>query len=45
MTMKMRLKLKNISHRIDINRPRQRNGQKHTNYKMCLSLMIVICIN
>ena len=45
MTMKMRLKLKHISHRKGINRPRQRNGHKHTKYKMYLSLMMVIYIN
>ena len=47
MTKKMRLKLKNRSHRKDINRPRLRYGHKHTKYKMCHSLMMVtwvICI-
>ena len=43
MTMKMRLKLKNKSHRYDINRPKPRHGQKHTKYKMCLSITMVIC--
>ena len=42
--MKMRLKLKNKSHRYDINRPKPRHGQKHTKYKMCLSITMVICI-
>ena len=44
MTMKMSRKLKNKSHRYDINRPRSRHGHKHTKYKMCLSIMMVICI-
>ena len=39
----MRLKLKNRSHRYDINRPKPRHGQKHTKYKMCLSITMVIC--
>ena len=32
--MKMRLKMKNRSHRYDINRPTPRYGNKHTKYKM-----------
>ena len=32
--MKMRLKMKNRSHRYDINRPRPRNGHKYIKYKM-----------
>ena len=38
MTMKMRLKMKNGSHRYDINRPRPKNGQKHPKCKICLSI-------
>ena len=34
MTMKMSLKVKNRSHRYDINRPRLRHGRKYTKYKM-----------
>ena len=34
MTMGMRLKIKNRSHRYDINRPRLRYGHKYTKYKM-----------
>ena len=41
--MKMRLKMKNGSHRYDINRTRSRHGHKYTKYKMCLSMMIVMC--
>ena len=44
MTMKMRLKMKNISHTYDINRPRLRHGHIYTKYKMCLNIMMVICI-
>ena len=40
----MRLKMKNRSNRYDINRPRPRHGHKYTKYKMCLYIMIVICI-
>ena len=35
MTTKLRLKMKNRSHRYDINRPRPRLGHKYTKYKMC----------
>ena len=40
----MRLKMKNRSHRYDINRVRPRHGHKYTKYKTCISIMIVICI-
>ena len=43
-TMKMRLKMKNRSHRYDINRPRLRHGHKCTKYKMCLSTLMNIGI-
>ena len=36
--------MKNRSERYDINSPRPRHEQKYTEYKMCLSIMIVICI-
>ena len=42
--MKMRLKMKNISHAYDINRPTSRHGHKYRKHKMCLSLMMIICI-
>ena len=35
---------KKRSQRYDINRPRPRHGHKHTKYKMCLSIMMVIYI-
>ena len=44
MTMKLRLKMKNRSHRYDINRPRPGHGHKYIKYKLCLSVMMVICI-
>ena len=40
--MKMRLKMKSRSQRYDISRPR--HGRKYNKYKMCLSIMMVICI-
>ena len=39
--------MKNRSHRYDIYRPRLRHGLKYTKitkYKICLSIMMVICI-
>ena len=40
----MSMKMKNRSHRYDITRPRPRHGPKYTIYKMCLGLMMAICI-
>ena len=40
----MRLKMKNRSHRREINRPWQRQGHKYTKYKMCLGIIMLICI-
>ena len=39
------MKMKNRSHRYDINRPRSRHGQKYGKYKKSLSMMVLICIN
>ena len=46
MTMKMRLKMENRSQRYDINshRRRPRHEPKYNKYKMCLSIMMIICI-
>ena len=44
MTMKMRLEIKNTSHRYDTNRPRARHRHKNTIYKLCLIIMMAICI-
>ena len=41
--MKMKLKMKNRPQRYDINRPRPRNGQKYTKYKIFQN-NLVICI-
>ena len=40
--MKMTLKMKNISHRYDINKPRSGHGHKYTKCKMCLSMMMIV---
>ena len=40
----MSLKMKNRSHRYDINRPIPRHGHTYTKYEMCLSIMMVIRI-
>ena len=44
MIIKIRLKIKNRSQRYWINWPRPRHGHKYTKYKMCLSMMMFICI-
>ena len=44
MTIKMKLKMKNRSHRYDIIRPRPRHGHRYTKYEICLSIMMVIYI-
>ena len=44
MTMKMRLKMKNKSHRYGIHRPKARYRHAYTKYKMYLNMMMVICI-
>ena len=45
MTMKVRLKMKNRYHRYNINRPRPRHGHKCTKCKICLSILMNVCIN
>ena len=42
--MKTKVKMKNRSHRYDINGPWSRYGHKYTKYKMYLSIMILACI-
>ena len=37
------MKMKNKSHRYDINRTRLRHGYKYTKYEMCISMTVVIC--
>ena len=40
----MNPKMKNKSHRYDINWPRERQGHKHIKYKICLDITMVTCI-
>ena len=41
----MEIKIKNRSHRYDVNRPMSRHGHKFSKYKKCLSMMmLIICI-
>ena len=40
----MRLKIKKRSWRYDINWSRPRHRHSYTKYKMCLSIMMVVCI-
>ena len=42
--MKMEMKMKNRSHRYDINRPRSRHEHKCSKCKKCLSMVMLICI-
>ena len=42
--MKMKMEMKNRSHRYDINRPRSRNEHKYSKYKKCLHVMMLKCI-
>ena len=44
MAKKMRLKMKKISSKYDINRPRRWHAHKYTKYKICLDIMIVTSI-
>ena len=38
----MKMKMKNRSHRYDINRPRCRHGYEHSKYKKRVSMMMLI---
>ena len=40
----MKLKIKNRSHRCEINKPRSRHGHKYSESKKCLSMMVLIYI-
>ena len=44
MMTKVETKMKNRSHRYDINRPRFRHGRKYSKHKKCLSKMMLLCI-
>ena len=41
-TMKMKIKMKNILHRCNFNRPSSRHGHKYS--EKCLSMTMLICI-
>ena len=43
-TMKMKMNMKNRSHRYDINRTRSRNGHRYSKYKKCLIMIMLIGI-
>ena len=40
----MKMKMKNRSHRCDINRPRSRDGHRYSKCEKCLSMVMLICI-
>ena len=42
--MTMKTKMKNISHRYCINRPKGRHGHKYTKDKKYLRMIMLICI-
>ena len=42
--LKMKMKVKNRSHRYDINRPRSRKEHRYSKYKKRLSTMMLKCI-
>ena len=41
---RMKMKLKNRSHRYDINRPRSRHGRRYSKYITCITMMMLIFI-
>ena len=43
-TMKMRMKMINRSHSYNIKRTRSRPGYKYTKYRMCLSMVMFMCL-
>ena len=44
MTMKTRLKKKNTSHKYDITRLRPRHGHEYTKCKICLNIIMAVCV-
>ena len=42
--MKMGMKIKERSLRYDVNRLRPSSGHKHTEYKTCISMMMLACV-
>ena len=46
LVIKMEMKMKDIPHRDDMNRPKSGHGHKYSKYKKCLSMMMMlICTN
>ena len=43
--MKMKMRMKNRSHRYEINRPRSRHGQKYEKFRKRLTMIMLIRIN
>ena len=41
--MKMRMKMINRSHRFGLNNTRSRHGYEYAKYKMCLSMVMIMC--
>ena len=41
---KINLKIKYRSHRYNINKPRSRHEHKYTKWKMCLGMMMIVCV-
>ena len=42
--MKMRIKIKNRSHRYEMNIPRSRNKHRYSKYKKCLCMVMPLCM-
>ena len=42
--IKIKMKLKNRSHRYDINSHRSRHGHEYRKYKKCLTMVMLVCI-
>ena len=40
----MKIKMKNKSHRYNINRPSSGHGHNYSKYRKCLVMMILICL-
>ena len=40
----MKMKMKNRSHRCDINKRKSRHGHKYSKYKKCLGMMMLLGI-
>ena len=42
--MKMKMKMKNFSHRYDVSLPRTRHGRKYGKYKKFPTMMMLKCV-